>query len=413
MQFIKDRFSISRRLENNSESHHLQTDPTTAKIQDVAASQRVTRSPNQETVPSPNDLARTADLSVPLPPGIEGQNANELEGYDSATIKIAPDISNELPPASTSTADPTDGSFSNQTKDQSEPYQSSYRNLVVKASTPRNSSPNSRFAHMFENLRRSQHNLPPTPDNLPRIPTKADFLPHISMTIYPDDLNDPVDDPVEHIIIYLHQFGGDEKSLGRLARKLRGKLPRSAYILLRGIEPVSPGHNGYSWADLPSQRNEGFLNINQSLLVDVIQNGLISRCNFKPKNIMVLGHCQGGMAALATVATWDQVEFGGVISIGGPLPTYVQLPVAVKAKTPALILRAALGDVHPSALQRIRETFENVDSETRPGAHDTIPEKLEELRPILDFFAHRFHREEWNKQAIVSFGEQMSATYID
>lgn len=130
-----------------------------------------------------------------------------------------------------------------------------------------------------------------------------------------------------------------------------------------------------------------------------------------PSNIMILGHCQGGMAALAMVGLWDEVEFGGVISIGGPLPPDVQLPSAVKAKTPALILRAELGDINPSALNRIKETFVTVDVETREGAHDTVPDQ-NALRPILDFFAHRFHREEWEKQAIVSFGESESSNQL-
>lgn len=131
-----------------------------------------------------------------------------------------------------------------------------------------------------------------------------------------------------------------------------------------------------------------------------------------PSNIMIIGHCQGGMAALATVASWDGVEFGGVISIGGPLPSYVQLPPTVKAKTPALILRTVSGNIHQSALQRIKTTFVTVDVETRAGAHDTIPDEPDALKPILEFFAHRFHREEWEKQAILSLGVFKSSTRL-
>lgn len=111
------------------------------------------------------------------------------------------------------------------------------------------------------------------------------------------------------------------------------------------------------------------------------------------------------MAALAMVASWNETEFGGVISIGGSLPSHVELPQTVKAVTPALILRARLGAIHGSAFERIKNTFLTVDVETREGAHDTIPETPDALRPILEFFAHRFHREEWEKEAIVSFGE--------
>lgn len=124
---------------------------------------------------------------------------------------------------------------------------------------------------------------------------------------------------------------------------------------------------------------------------------------------MILGHSQGGMAALAMVASYDGIELGGVISIEGSLPSYVQLPSTVKAQTPALILRAKLGEIDPPALQRIKDTFVTVDVEIRDGPYDKKLDTADVLRPILDFFAHRFHREEWEKQAIVSFGESQSS----
>lgn len=256
----------------------------------------------------------------------------------------------------------------------------------------------------FDILRRSQGEIPSKSIGSPCLPIKADFHPSISLLISPDEL----DEPLEYLIIYLHQFGGNEASLEILARRLKRRLPNSAYILIRGVEPAPSQINGYHWADPQTQTKEGFLNASRSLLTDVIKNVLISKCSIMPSNIMILGHCQGGMAALATVASWDGIEFGGVISIGGPLPSYVQLPSEVEAKTPALILRAALGDINPSALKRIKDTFVNVDVETREGAHDTIPDQ-DALKPILDFFAHRFHRAEWGKQAIVSFGEPESS----
>lgn len=257
-------------------------------------------------------------------------------------------------------------------------------------------------------MRSSQRNIPSKSNSSPRVPTQADFSPSISLAISQDELDD---EPVDHIIIYLHQLGENEASLKPLAQRLKKKLPRSAYILIRGLEPVASRSNGYNWTDSQNQWNEGFLNACRSLLIDVIKNGLVSKCNIMPSNIMILGHCQGGMAALATVGLWDEVEFGGVISIGGPLPPEVQLPSTVKAKTPALILRAELGDINPSALNRIKDNFVTVDVETREGAHDTIPDQ-NALRPILDFFAHRFHREEWEKQAIVSFGEYESCNQL-
>lgn len=232
-------------------------------------------------------------------------------------------------------------------------------------------------------MRGSQGDIPP------RLPTQADFSPPISLIISQEE----PDEPIEHIIIYLHEIGGDElslKELEKLAQRLKKRLPRSAYLIIRNVQSYRE--------DSKSPEDEESV---KALLTNVINRVLISKCNFTPSNIMLVGRCQGGMTALATAALWYRTEFGGVISIGGSLPSLTRLPPEVKAKTPALILRGT----HPSALQRIKETFVTVDVDTRGGADDTLPATKEDLRPILDFFAHRFHREEWKKQAIVSFGE--------
>lgn len=279
--------------------------------------------------------------------------------------------------------------------------------LTITTRKSEKSSPSSRLKQNIDTLRSLQRDLPSKSNSAPRLPTQADFSPSTSLAISQDEL----DEPVDHIIIYLHQPGENDTSLETLARRLKRRLPRSAYILIRGVEPVASGSNGYHWTDSQSQWDEGFLNACRNLLIDVIKNGLVSKCNIMPSNIMILGHCQGGMEALATVALWDEVEFGGVVSIGGPLPPYFQLPSTVKAKTPALVLRAERGDIHPSALRRIEDTFVTVDVETREGTHDTIPDQ-NALKPILDFFAHRFHREEWEKQAIISFGESESPNQL-
>lgn len=239
----------------------------------------------------------------------------------------------------------------------------------------------------FNDLRGSQEDIPP------RLPTQADFSPPISLIISQEEL----DEPIEHIIIYLHELGGNEFSLEKLARRLKKRLPRSAYLLIRDVQPVQSYREGPQ-----SPEDEGFV---KALLTNVINHVLISKCNFTPSNIMLLGHCQGGMTALAIAAWRYRTEFGGVISIGGSLPSYIRLHPEVKAKTPALVLLAKLGGTPASALQRIKESFVTVDVDTRGGASDTIPDTQDGLRPILDFFAHRFHREEWEKQALVSFGE--------
>ncbi|MCJ1465973.1 hypothetical protein MMC07_004592 [Pseudocyphellaria aurata] len=264
---------------------------------------------------------------------------------------------------------------------------------------PEENSPLRYLKQRFDALRSSQGDIPSNSNDTPRIPTQADFLPSVSLVISEDE----VDEPVKRLIIYLHQSEGDQAPLQTLAQRLKKKLPRSAYILIRDEGPLSSGSSGQNLADPPERCDEGFLNASSSLLTHVIKDVLISKCNFMPSGIMVLGHRQGGTTALAAMASWDVIEFGGVISIGGPLPSYIPLPSSSKAKTPALILRAERGDIHPSALQLIKNTFVTADVDTQEGASTTVPHTKDTLRPILDFFAHRFHREEWEKQAMLSF----------
>ena len=106
---------------------------------------------------------------------------------------------------------------------------------------------------------------------------------------------------------------------------------------LRGLQPVALRNSGYHRADPNDTVDEGFINTSRVVLKDIIRDGLMAKCGFPPRDIVVLGHGQGGMAALATIACWNSIEFGGVVSFGGPMPGYAQLPSNVKAKSVALI----------------------------------------------------------------------------
>ena len=250
-----------------------------------------------------------------------------------------------------------------------------------------------------EDLRRKQEEIQINIDGPSRTPVPADFPPALSMTIVSPD------QPVENCIILLHNLANNEASLGKHVHVLKSKQPQSAFILLRGLQPIEPGNSGYHWADANGTVDEGFVNTSRVLLEDIIRDGLMAKCSFNPRDIVVLGHGQGGMAALAATACWNCIEFGGVISFGGPMPGYVQLPLGIKAKTPALVYGATHGDITPTALQHIKDNFSFTDHHIPPSGHDTIPISDVELCPLLNFFAHRLGREEWKRQAVISFGK--------
>ena len=91
------------------------------------------------------------------------------------------------------------------------------------------------------------------------------------------------------------------------------------------------------------------------------------------------------------------------------MPAYTRLESDVKAKTPALLLGGALGDMSPAAQEKVQDNFISTDKYIETGAQDVIPETQEQLKPLRDFFAHRLRREEWTKQAVISFGKHNSS----
>ena len=268
-----------------------------------------------------------------------------------------------------------------------------------KGSASRALSPASWLEKECDELRRNQQSAHMNVDGSPRTPEQADFPTLLSMTILP-----PTAEPVEHCVVLLHHSRADEKSFNNLAKRLQSNLAESAFILMRGLRAVSEGNSGYHWADL-DEGDSGFIHTSRMILEDVVRDGLMAKCSFQPQNIVILGHGQGGMVALAAAATWHGIELGGVISIGGPMPTYTQLESNLKAKTPALILGGALGEMNAAALQQIQENFISADIHIQHGAHDMIPESQEQLKQLWAFFAHRLRREEWKQQAVISFGK--------
>ena len=261
-------------------------------------------------------------------------------------------------------------------------------------------SPAGWLKRQCEELRKKQEELKINIDGPSRAPVQADFPRALSMKIV-----NPVQ-PVESCIILLHNLANNEASLEEHVQTLKGEQPESAFILLRGLQPIEPGNSGYHWADANGTVDEGFINTSRVILGDIIQDGLMAKCGFQPRDIVVLGHGQGGMAALAATACWNCIEFGGVVSFGGPMPGYVQLPLNVKAKTPALIYGVARGDITPTALQQIQTNFSFTDHYIPASEHDTVPLSDEEMAPLLEFFAHRLRREEWRRQAVISLGKK-------
>jgi hypothetical protein len=93
-----------------------------------------------------------------------------------------------------------------------------------------------------------------------------------------------------------------------------------------------PLPDGFHWGDdlLVDQSSgdidpdAGFSKSIRLLTDEIIEAGLISKCSFKPREILLFGFGQGGMTALGTTKEF-KTELGGAISIGGRIPSSCML----------------------------------------------------------------------------------------
>ncbi|KAL8907085.1 MAG: hypothetical protein Q9207_001626 [Kuettlingeria erythrocarpa] len=178
------------------------------------------------------------------------------------------------------------------------------------------------------------------------------------------------------------------------------RLKRKYEEWLAGV-PVPNTEN--VWLTRTGDWDEPSLN-SASSLIEMIQSSLMMRCGFSPRDICLLGHGFGGTAVLATAALWKDIELGGAVSIRGPLPSYLRAPSPDLIRTPVLVIGMSSVESDRLAFEWINDRFDCVDTWTYKGAQDTVPETDELAKPLLEFLAHRLRREEWNKQAILSFG---------
>ncbi len=137
----------------------------------------------------------------------------------------------------------------------------------------------------------------------------------------------------------------------------------------------------------------------------VIREGLMGKCGYKAREIMLFGYGQGGMAALAVAAGMAEEELGGVVSVGGPLPLSISSVSAVKVKTPVLVLGgSAKSLVTLSAVARLRSAFETVEYKQWEKAGDGMPTNREEMLPIMQFFARRLRSRRGVPEGSVELG---------
>jgi len=309
--------------------------------------------------------------------------------------------------------------------------------------------------------------------SLPRLPTENDFPKAIENRII-SFIGNTAKEDVRYIIVVLHGYAANQLALQEFATKqLLG--PRTACLFVQG--PTQVGETGtYCWSDTdkyiggpggndrklklirrvgtgfsslqsaefagPSRSNtanttteslDGGTSVVgggndediswptygrcvEQIGIEVISDVLIKKCGFAARDIAIVGHDQGGTAALAVAAACWETKFGGVVSIGGPLPN--DFPDRIGSQTHVLLLGGTLGDLKDrTECARIKKTFAGVtqalkeyESPASGDEDDTIDIGGDDYNNIEDgelkeFVAHQLRREEWEKEAVITFGE--------
>jgi len=156
---------------------------------------------------------------------------------------------------------------------------------------------------------------------------------------------------------------------------------------------------GFHWGDdMVFDQNTGKMDVDTGfktstiiMLESVIREGLVAKCGYKSREIMIFGFGQGGMVALQTAAELDTEELGGVVSIGGALSLSLPLKALDKKnKTPVLVCRAAKDSaISDSAVTKLKDVFDFVEVKEWKKNGDSMPSNREEMLPIMQFFARR------------------------
>ncbi|KAI9669005.1 MAG: hypothetical protein M1817_005162 [Caeruleum heppii] len=224
-----------------------------------------------------------------------------------------------------------------------------------------------------------------------RLPAPSDFPAHLHLNI----TLPPPHNAATNVLVLLHGLGDTKTSFTKLAENL--SLPDTVCLSLEAPTPLPFDLGGYHWGDdilfdqtsglmLP---DAGFTKTTNIIANEVLQDVLISQCGYRARFIFFLGFGQGGMTALS-VATARSDELGGVISIGGPLPSAVSDRSKGRSRTPVLVLGgSSVTCITASTLAKVKEVFLDVEYKKWSRSGDAMPRTREEMLPVMKFLARR------------------------
>lgn len=226
-----------------------------------------------------------------------------------------------------------------------------------------------------------------------RLPTKDDFPSSITLSI----THPPASQPATNVLILLHGLGDTSASFTTLGQRL--SLPETTCVSIQAPKPLPFNLGGFHWGDDiifdqvtgEMDVDTGFKSSARMVLDEVIRKGLVEKCCYKPREIMIFGFAQGGIVGLQIATEVGEDELGGVISIGGTISSSIPLAALdKKSRTPVIVCKGSKNStVTPSAIQKIKDIFEFVEIKEWKKIGDGMPSNRDEMLPIMQFFARR------------------------
>jgi hypothetical protein len=202
-------------------------------------------------------------------------------------------------------------------------------------------------------------------------------------------------------------------------------LPETACVSVRGPKALLDLEGAHWGDDIIFDSTTGGLDADSGLkestelLRILIKEVLVEKCGYAPREIVIFGFGQGGMVALSTArksrlsnmkprqchctnhihtvaiqssAAEDSSnsEFGGVISIGAPVPSEAPAALVSKCKTPVLVCAGSdRSAVTSTAEDKLKRLFEFLEVKRYRKSGDSMPSNRDEMMPIMQFFSRR------------------------
>lgn len=155
--------------------------------------------------------------------------------------------------------------------------------------------------------------------------------------------------------------------------------------------------------DITMDMDTSFVRTIKILKQDVIEQVLVKECGYTPREIMLFGLGQGGMAALAAISSMPD-ELAGVISVGGPFPDTAR-SVASSPQTPVLLLGGSSNTaVTQQAVNDTKAIFKHTEYHKWVRSGDGMPRNREEMLPLMRFFARRLTSRQGVPEGSVELG---------